>query len=106
MGSTTKIDLESSTIPLCREERLEQSGQRRQIARLNQQLTRAGEFGDDAFAADHAAKETRSRFTQAVLRRSFPRDQVAGVNDVALARLQSLSMDCAKGRNQKQSLPL
>src|ERR1041384_7114088 len=79
-------------------ERLEQSRQSRQIARLNQKLARAGEFRDDTFAADHAAKESRRSFPQSVLRRAFPSDQMASVDDVTFAGLQAFPMNCAEGR--------
>jgi hypothetical protein len=64
----------------------QQSGECGEIARLNQNLAGPDEFSDDAFATDHAAKKTCRGFAQSVLRRAFPRNEVTGVNNVALTR--------------------
>jgi hypothetical protein len=64
---------------------------------LNQELARPTEFRDYAFAAYDAAKESGRRFAKRVLGRSFPGHEMAGVNNITLAGLQGLTMNCAEG---------
>src|SRR5215208_2233446 len=100
LKSATKIKVEPATTTaatLTREERLQQSRERGEISRLNQQLTRPAKLRHDTLTTHHAAEESRRRFAQRVLRRAFPRDEMARINDVAFARLQSLAMNRAKG---------
>src|ERR1051325_5662585 len=106
--STTQINAKAppAASRLGGEKWLQQSRQRREIASLDQNLARAGEFGHDAFTADHAAKETSRGFSQSVLCGPFPRDQMARIDDVALARLQRLAVNRAERRNQKETLSL
>src|SRR5580765_2370326 len=99
--SPTQINIESAAAAsrLCREEWFEQACKRREITCLNQQLAWSAELGDDAFAAHHAAKEPSRRFAQRVLSRSFPRDQMARIDDVAFPGLQGLAMNGAERGN-------
>src|SRR5687768_1923248 len=92
-----QIEIEAATATaLRREERFQQSRHRGEIARLNQQFTGTRELGDNAFTADHAAKETRGGLAQSVLRRALPCDQMTSIDDVTLAGLQALAMNGAE----------
>src|SRR6185369_15601126 len=106
-NSTTQIEIKTTAAAtLTRKEGFEQTCQRREIARLNQQLARSAELRDDSLATHHTAEEPVRRLAQRVLRRSFPRYQVSGVHHVALARSKPLAMDRAERRHQQQSLSL
>ena len=72
---------------LTREEGFEQAGKSREIARLHQHLAGAGKFGDHTFAAQKAAKETAlGRLAELVIHIGVPGDEMAGVDDILLAR--------------------
>src|SRR6185295_18146706 len=91
--SATQIEVEAATAAtLAREEWLQESRERREVSRLNQHLARPAKLRDDAFATHHAAEESRRRFAQGVLRRSFSSDEMSGVDHVTLTRLQSFTM--------------
>jgi hypothetical protein len=99
---TSEIQIKATTTsPLRREEWLQKSGQRGEVACLNQYLARAAELRNDSLTADHAAKESRGGFSQSVLRSSFPRDQMTCVYYVTFASTQNLSVDRAKRGDQQ-----
>lgn len=97
--TSLKIYVEATTaaaIALIREERLQQTSQRREIARLNQQFAGPAKLGDDSLTAHHTPKEARCCLAKLILHRSFPRDEVTSVDDITLTGLQSLAMNRAE----------
>src|SRR5215217_5304757 len=103
LESATEIKVEPTTAAaLSWEEGLQESGERCEVSRLNQQLTRPGKLRDDTFTTHHAAEESRCRFAQRVLRRAFPRDEVSGIDHVTLTHLQSFTMNRAERRNKQK----
>src|SRR5687767_15526117 len=90
---TTQIET-AATAALTREERLEQTRERREITRLNQKLARSVKLRDDSLATHHTAKEPGRRLPQRVLRRSFPGHEMTCVDDRSeehTSELQSLA---------------
>src|SRR5262245_44169282 len=82
---------------LCREEGFEHAGEGREVARLDQNFARPGEFGDDAFAAQEAAEPAGGRgFAQFVSHMALPGHEMARVDDVPLAVVEPLAMDRAE----------
>ena len=80
---------------LRREEGLQQTGERGQIARLNPDFARPCEFAHYAFAARETTEQSCRRFAQRVMQGSFPRHKMSCVNYVSLARSETLAMDSA-----------
>src|SRR5688500_20364875 len=97
---TTQIET-AATAALTREERLEQTRERREITRLNQKLARSVKLRDDSLVTHHTAKEPGRRLPQRVLRRSFPGHEMTCVDDVTLTRLEPLAMNRAKRCNEQ-----
>src|SRR5262249_34929266 len=89
---------------LSREERFEDSGESRQVARLDQNLARPSEFSDDPLAAHEAAEPAGGRgFAQFVLHVSFPGYEVACVNYVPLSVIEQFAVNRTERRNQQQA---
>src|SRR5215207_1863574 len=98
VASAAEVEVEAATTTaaLRREEGLEQTRERREVPRLDQNLARARELRDHPLAADHAAEEAGRGLAQCVLRRPLPRDHVP------LARGQALTVYRAEGREQQE----
>src|SRR5262249_31227996 len=96
-----------ATAALSREERFEQAGESRQVARLDQNLARPREFGDDALAAHEAAEPAGGRgFAQFVPHVSFPGYEVARVDYVPFSGIEPFAVNRAERRNQQQARSL
>src|SRR5262245_8629039 len=100
---TKNISQTHAAAALRREERFEHAGEGREVARLDQNLARPREFGDDAFAAQETAEPACSRgFAQFVSHVALPCHQMARVNYVPLAGIEPSAVDRAERRDEQQ----
>src|ERR1700755_49263 len=99
--SAPEVDIPAaaSAAALRREEGFHQSREGREIARLNQNLAGACDLRDHALAAHHASEETCCGLAQSVVRSPLPSDEVARVNDVALAGREPLAVNRTERRD-------
>src|SRR5262249_22691172 len=92
---------------LRREERLEHAGESREVARLDQNLARPREFGDDAFATHEAAEPAGGRgLAPLVLHVALPGHEMARVYYIPLTVIEPFAVNRAERRNEQQSRPL
>ena len=99
--------IHAAAAALRREEWFEHAGEGREVACLDQNFTRPREFGDDAFATQHAAEPAGGRrLAQFVSHVALPGHEMACVDDVSFARIKPFAVNRTERRNEQQARPL